>query len=304
MSGASSFTQKTVEVTFKRGGNQNFTGTQSNTVTYGAGHRVAARISGSMQSSYQGQLDLSIWGLPLQDMFDLFTAGSAAPFVFNPPAEVSIKAGDLGGLLTTVYTGIIDSAYPEFDSMPDVPLIVHALSAANIALSTPKPTSFPGRQSVSSILQILATQAGLSFHNDGVPFIPLTDQSLDGNTYDQIITVAKAARVAYLIDGGTLTIWPNGGARTLPTVEINPSTGLQGYPSRVGPGPSFRTLFNPILQPGMRVHIKSGLPYADGYWTAVTITHNLEALVPGGEWNSLVVCQQIQGSTTPGALAS
>jgi hypothetical protein len=253
MSGASSFTQKTVEVTFKRGGNQNFTGTQSNTVTYGAGHRVAARISGSMQSSYQGQLDLSIWGLPLQDMFDLFTAGSAAPFVFNPPAEVSIKAGDLGGLLTTVYTGIIDSAYPEFDSMPDV---------------------------------------------------PLTDQSLDGNTYDQIITVAKAARVAYLIDGGTLTIWPNGGARTLPTVEINPSTGLQGYPSRVGPGPSFRTLFNPILQPGMRVHIKSGLPYADGYWTAVTITHNLEALVPGGEWNSLVVCQQIQGSTTPGALAS
>jgi hypothetical protein len=49
-------------------------------------------------------------------------------------------------------------------------------------------------------------------------------------------------------------------------------------------GIEFTTLFNPLLRPGGKVQVESGLEVANGTWQIFNLQHQLDSEDPGGQW--------------------
>lgn len=280
------FTQRKIDLTFQIGeGTQGLGSYQTIKVT---GLRVRAQIS-NVVGPAASQALVRVWGLPLQLMNQL----SISIPMFNGRfatkwTNLIIDAGDALTGMSTVFQGNIMLAPINLNSMPESFLEIVAQPGAFAGVQSTSASSFPaGSADAADILRNLAGQAGLAFENNGVSVV-LHNPYYRGTVREQIDAVAKHANINYYIDSttNTLVLWPQDGYRSNAVHIISADTGMIGYPTNWNIGVEVRTVFNKSMRLGDKVQIKSQLAFANGYFNAYDITHELESEMPGGKWQT------------------
>ena len=140
----------------------------------------------------------------------------------------------------------------------------------------------------------LATQLGLQFENNGVQGV-ISDPYLHGTIRDQIADLAAHIPCNYVIEADKVAIWPLNGVRGGAVPIIAPDTGMVGYPLRTQNGFSVTTLFNASINFGGAIQVESAITQANGQWAVFSLTHDLEAEVPGGKWFTTIDCNLFGG---------
>ena len=312
----SSFNQKLVSVSVQLadnpGTNQpNFfnlpDGTQSSSATFsnpttGQQLRTSVRVQNSGAPSYSAA-QVRIWGLPLSVMNQLSTLGMQLNLI--PKNNITVMAGDGASGLSTVFIGTVQQAYADFNAMPDTPFCFECRFGLGPGTALAKPGSFPGSQSVSSIMQTFATSLGLNFENNGVN-ANLSNSYFKGSLIDQVAACRDAAGIAAeFVDGGTtLAIFPKFGSRAptaIPVISAPLSDGtgtMVTYPSYTQQGILVHTLFDPAIKFFGQVQVNSSLPKATGLWVVHKLDLALDAMLPNGEWKADVYCYGLNTRTS------
>lgn len=262
---------------FKEGGN---------TVTLSSGLRASARMVKAGGPS-MGSADIRVYGMSMSLMNQLSTLGLRVVQV--PRDIVTVKAGDEGSVLSTVYVGNVQNAYADFGGAPDVPFIISGQVALASAAISATPTSFKGTANAADIMSGLAARAGLQFSNDGVK-VQLSNQYLAGTLREQMLKVVENANIEWnACENGIVAIWPKNGARGGLIPLISPDTGMIGYPTYTAEGIMLRTIFNPSVGLGGKIKVQSSLEPASRTWAVFGLSHELETLTPGGKWESTIL---------------
>ena len=263
-------------------------GQVGNTLTI-SGHRVGAKIS------YKGGSELAnaeviIYGMQKQDMLQASTFAHFPAVMRN--AQIILYAGTASTGLSMIFSGSIIRAVPDFNGSPEPPFNVTAVSGSSAQMLTIAPTSIKGPQSASSLLRVLAAQAGLSFENnspDGTN-VPIVHPFFDGSCFDQIRDIANAAKLNFIIDAGALAVWPSGSARvtSAPSITLSPKLGnLVGYPTFGTNDITAKCLFDPSIKYGATVTIKDSIVTpANGTWYLYCRDDDLASNWPDGPWFS------------------
>jgi hypothetical protein len=262
--------------------------------------RTKVRIQNSGAPS-QSTAQVDIYGLPPSVMNQLSTLGVQLNVV--PKNTITIQAGDAQNGMSTVFTGIIQQAYGDFNAMPESPFRMECQFGFSNATALTPPASFAGSKSVSSIMQNYATQLGCGFENNGVT-ATLSNPYLKGSLIDQVSACRDHAGIsAEFVDGGaTLAIFPKWGSRqssSPPVVSAISGEGDGiGYPSYTQQGILVHTLFNPAIKFFGQIQVNSTLPKATGLWVVHKMDLALDAQLPKGEWKMDLYCYN-PNSPTP-----
>ena len=248
-----------------------------------AGYRSKVSID-QFGGASMGHAMITIYGLPLDLMKRLTTIGTIAKQI-RAKNRIEVRAGAEGSKLPLVFTGVIATAWVDFQGMPDVSLNIDAYSAMAAAMESVTATSFNGAVSISDIMSVLAKKAGLGFVNHGVTG-SLSSPAFRGSTQEQILACAEAAQINYSIDLVTLNIWPEGGHLKSIPVVVSPESGLVGYPSFSSQFVIVDCEFIQTLTVGSRLTIKDSQlgKMVDGTWVCAVVTHDIACKMPGGPW--------------------
>ncbi len=290
------FAKKLLRVTFQLASGT-FTGTGANTLQV-SGLRTRAQINkaGALSGC---TLNLEIYGLTLSQMNDLSTLGMQIQL--QPRNLVMLEASsDDGESWSTVFSGAIINSYTDGQSMPDVPFRVDANTIGAVNIIGAPVTSVKGAANVADVLASLATSSGLNFENNGVSVV-VRNPYLYGSYNDQIKDLCQSAGIGWVIDDGTLAIFPKNGSRGGEVPVVSAATGMVGFPGYTANGLLLKTLYNPAIVFQGSIQVESrvissltpgqmaarGLP-ANGVWAIAELDHTLESWVPGGQWFSSV----------------
>lgn len=231
-------------------------------------------------------LDMQIYGMSLSLMNQLSTLGVQINLV--PKNSIVVTAGNEGESLGTVFVGYILQAYSSFAGVPDVPFHVTANTAGPFAAQPAPVSSFKGPASATTILSGIATKMALKFENSGVN-VQLSNPYYYGSLMSQLRDCVRDANVDWIIDNGTLAIWPKYGSRGGQVPLIAQGSGLIGWPSYNPYGIVVTSEFNPSIGFGQKIEVRSqDLPRANGMWTVYSLDHELAAEMPGGKWQSVI----------------
>jgi hypothetical protein len=253
-----------------------------------SGYRCSVGIDRAAMP-FMGSASARVYGMPISVMNQLSTLGNP-PFTAGRVNQITITAGDAKAGMFQIFQGIISNGYQDYDGMPVVCFVIEAIPGGVDFLKAASPTSFPGSPDVATILKGLAARftPPLAFQNYGVS-VQLNTPYLSGTLVDQVRAAIRAANITGEIYNGTLSIWPRNGSRPGNNTVISAATDLVGYPSFNGVQiMSMRTLFNPTLDFGQPVNLKSSLSNASGTWYVNMLSHIVESLTPGGAWFSEV----------------
>ncbi len=280
-----SYVKRRIDVTITLGQGQ-LGDTAGNAITL-TGLRVIANIA-AHGGDAQGQLSMRVFGLP-PDMINQLTAVGPIATQIRRQNTVLVAAGDDGGALTTVYEGVIDAAFGDYQNAPEVSLNLTAMSALGAAITPVAATSWKGATPVDQIMSTLAASAQFGYENNGVDAV-LTNAYFPGTALSQIKACAAAANIRYSTDNGILAIWPKNGQREgdIPTISVD--TGMVGYPAFSSNGVTVVSLFIPTVRQGGQVTIESSLTVANGTWRVASVVHSLESERPGGSWFTQLNC--------------
>lgn len=236
------------------------------------------------------QASMQVWGVP-RGIANQVTVLNVTAFPERRNNRVTVKAGDAVGGMAVVFTGTIVECWVEATDPPEVALVVSAASGLFEAAQPAAPTSYAGSVDVATIISGIAVQMGYSFQNCGVT-AKLDSPYYPGTLKSQLNAAAEAAHINRTIDDveRKVVIWPKGNSITSPSLLISKDTGLVGYPSFTEQGIQFRTIFNPGLSYGQAIEMQSELDPANGAWVVGNVSHNLDSLVPGGQWFTEVEC--------------
>lgn len=191
---------------------------------------------------------------------------------------------------TLVFAGNIITAWPDFNSVPDVFLHIQAQAAFFNQIRAASPVSFKGDVDVADVCAQLAASMGYTFERNGVS-VKLTDPYVGNTALEQLKDITRAAGIDFYIDGKVLAITPRNSPRAqaaMPTISAN--SGLVGYPMFDGAYLTFVTLHNPAIMPGGSVRVESSRDRATGTWQVLNMAHRLESEKPGGAWFTTVRC--------------
>lgn len=251
-----------------------------NTVQLPDDLRVSASIRHSGGVSMQ-HCQLRVFGLSMDLMNRLTTLQKALTTARRN--VVTVEAGDDVSGMAVVFIGVIQEAWADMNSSPEVSLFVDAHTGLLDALRPVPPKSYNGYVDVAVILASIAAEMGVAFENSGVS-VQLAYPYLPGTLRQQALACAQAAGINMILDNSTLAIWPKGGVRHGAAVLLNKDTGMVGYPSFTGQGIVVTSIFNPNIAFGGTVQVESALTPACGQWTPFNVSHDLESQVPGGKW--------------------
>jgi len=273
-----SFVERLMNVTFtlKDG---TFAETKTNQVTL-SGLRMKASISNA-GGVVLGNLNLTVYGMTMAMMNKLVVFSKDVST--NIGNTVAVTAGDASSGMAQVFYGGITQAHIDYGSAPDVALVLAANSGMPAQVTPAAANGYSGSTDVASIIESQAKSIGYGFKNNGVT-VKIASPYLYGSAIQQIKSIAQAAGIVYDIEGGTVTIWPNGGVRDTTTLTLSPSTGLVGYPTYTGQAVDVSMLFNPSIKRGRQVVVTSVVPQACGTWFINDLSHELSAQDPGGSW--------------------
>lgn len=284
------YARRAIDITINRG--KDASGKPAGPDLNLSGMRAHALIQ-QLGGGQQGVMQLQVFGLPLSTINDLTRYG----MIRNQIGENSIllAAGDVGGAMSTAYTGVIQESVGDFRAMPDVPMNILAFSALTDAIRAVPGAGYSGAVDVATIMADLAKQMspqpqGLAFENHGVS-VMLSSPHLKGTLLDQVKSMARAANINFSIENGTLAIWPKGGHRRGDPILVSPETGMVGYPSfGGGQGLVVTTLYMPTVHLGSRIEVKSSITPACGIWAVYSVTHELQSETPNGRWFTQLMC--------------
>lgn len=262
--------------------------------------------------SYEGgivpavsQLQMRICGMRGDDMAKLSTLGfSSGTYVKN---IITVTAGDDDSGMSQVFSGGITSARVRYNDQPDVSVEILAFAGYYEKLLSVQGRSTPGAVDVADALKSICNTVGFTLVNNGVT-AKLNNHASSGTTMTQIADICHAAKVAWTISGTTIYIWPPGSTKDQTIIDMNPSTGMVGYPEYTGQGVDVTSLFNPAIEVGRRMKITTSVPgltaasqqnYAakafpktdrpaipgdNGLYNIFSVRHELESETPGGKW--------------------
>lgn len=279
-----SFTKKRLDLTVTLG-TGTFGAQVGSTVTL-TGLRMFASISAPCGDS-MGALHLRVLGMTQSMMNQLTVIG---PFgQVKEKNEALLAAGDDNGM-TTVFKGTIFSAWADYASAPEVVFNIIAYIGLGLAIKPASASSYPGPANVADILSKLASDAGLSFVNDGVS-VQLSNPYFSGTALQQIRACARAAQINHKLENDTLTIWNKNTAISSADVPlIAPETGMVGYPALSSQGMTVKSEFVPGIILGGAVQVRSSLKMASGKFNVFNYVHDLSCEVPGGPWFTTIDC--------------
>ena len=281
-----SFTRKHLQVDFDlvTGNFQSSTGGTGN--TYSAkGLRITADIVKAGGIS-DGGANVVIYGLPLSVMNQLSTYGNI--LTTTGRNRITVSAWEDGASPTVVYKGTIQAASIDGQAQPDVGLHVEAFASSYENAKPVQPTSQPGSQDVSTLMQTVAQKAGLQFENNGVN-LRVQNPYLPGTDIQKMHALAEMAGIERIVDCGILSIWPSnghrqGGGSVTANASFSPENGLVSYPQFNSQGVIFRTLWNPGILFGSKVRVQSSVQPACGDWIIYKLTYALGSETPNGAW--------------------
>jgi hypothetical protein len=252
------------------------------------GHRISASVNVAGGVG-MGQATVRIWGMTFDLMNKCSTIGIKPQAVRRN--SVVIAAGDAEVGMSTIFEGTVTAAWADFTGAPEVVFQLVAAAGMIEAVTQPPPMSRKGPVKAETILAELAAKAGLKFDNSAQATRTLPNTMLTGSLRNQIMTCADAARFAWLIDRRRLIIWPREGVRPADSVPlISAETGMVGYPSYTAIGVMVTCQFNPEIDFGALVEVRStlrslsGTTSINGRWQSYSLVHEVEAEVPGGKW--------------------
>jgi len=233
-----------------------------------------------------GRLQAAIYGMTLSQMKQLSTLGMKIQLVqFN---RIIVEAGDTNSGYSKVFDGTISYAVPNLEAQPQGAMTFIAMEGYGQAVQKAEPTSFNGGVDVQTVMAGYAKQAGLTFEPNGVSVqIPKTYYS--GSLRDQMAACARDADVNFGIDNGVLWLTAKDGSRSGAIPDINVDSSMIDYPSFTAQGISVKTVFNPAIRFMGKVQITS-LLVPKSIWAVTTLEHNLDSLVPHGNWQSILGC--------------
>lgn len=260
----------------------------TNTLTL-TGHRVSAKCL-KAGTPYLGTLQMSIFGMTLSVMDQLSTLGMILAAI--PRNIVTVMAGDAAGV-SMVFSGTILQAWIDFDAMPSVAFHIEAQTIGAEAVIAADPASINGSADVSEFMEGIAKKIpNCSFENNGVDQ-KLSNPYFYGSIKSQAQACADAAGINWTVDNNVLAIWPKNGFRGGAVPVIAPPT-LVGYPSYGPYSIILKTIFNPAVRFGSLIQVESSLPRATGKWRVFKLDHNLDSLVPGGQWFTIIEAENPQ----------
>lgn len=204
---------------------------------------------------------------------------------------MKIEATDDNGQFAVVFLGEVFQAIPDYNSMPNVPLVVEAFSGLIGKLAATNSKTYPGRQNVSAIMEELAKEMGYTFENNGVDTV-VVDQVLLGSAFEKAYRLADIAGIQMWDspEDRILAIAPAGKHReNIPVTEYSISRGLVGFPNRLHIGIMFQALFRVTTRHGAAIEMKSEVPGCNGKWYITSMSHILSSETPGGPWFSQIV---------------
>jgi hypothetical protein len=274
------FVRRRVSLTFQLG-TGTFGESGTNTVTV-EGLRVQAHID-KVFGPGMGEAQIRVHGLTPSLMNQLSSLNQAT--MATRRNTIIVLAGDDISGMSTVFQGQIQVSQIMLNTAPDTALMVLAQAGAFAAVQNVPPSSYPGSANAAVIMSNLAFLMGYAFENNGVS-VQLATPYFPGSPREQAQRCAEAGKFEWVIDDGTLAIFPIGGTRGGSIPLISPETGMVGYPnySTSVYGIELTTLFNPLLRPGGKVQVKSGLEVANGTWQVFNMSHELQSEDPGGQW--------------------
>jgi hypothetical protein len=282
-----SFSKKTITVVFTLSTGTFDTVNNQTTVT---GLRMAVEIDKGGHPS-KNTAHLKIYGMLDRDM------NALSSLAFRPLSVkknlVQVLAGDLNSS-SVVFQGEISEAFASFQSPPDLFFDVKAVAGYYPAIVPVPPKSYRGATSVDTIMATLASQMGYSFQNNGVN-VTLDSPYLYGTAWQQAASVADAANIEFGIDDDQLFIAPRNKPRAGRAVLINADSGMKDYPIFDKNGLKVITLFNPSVQLGGLIQVRSAVKPANGVWRVHSLKHSLEAEYPNGKWLSTISASYVGG---------
>jgi hypothetical protein len=282
------YIQRKIDVTFALGTGQ-FGEDGSNTVTL-RGHRCYVTVSKAATGSPE-TASVRIWGMSFSLMLQLSAYG--VTHYAQRKNQVLIEAGDDVSGMTMVFGGVMQNAYFDGNSQPDVAFQVQANSTDYVALKPAPPISIAGSVDVATVMKGLADQMGLTFENHGVD-TKLRDVYYPGTAYQQARRIAEHSGIGWSgIESGTMAIWPRGQGRDTGTIALfSPESGMKDYPTFNEQGVIVTSLFRPVKMM-QQVAIKSSIfadpkdkaqtPRTYNYFV-FTYTYTLESEAPNGPW--------------------
>jgi hypothetical protein len=278
---SSSFTEKiiTVNITLSSG---TFDGTNSNTVSL-TGLRVDCKIEKGGHPS-KNKAKIKVFGMTESQMNQL-TALAFKPLAVRKNL-IQVLAGDANGM-SVAFAGSITGAWANYHSPPNLYFSIEALTGYYPAIAPAAPMSVKGGSSVADMMATLAQQMGYTFRNEGVT-TQLSNPYLSGTAYQQAEALADAADCEFIVDDGELVIAPRGAARTGTVPLLSKDTGMKEYPVFDKKGIKIECLYNPAIQLGGLISVKSAVKAASGTWRVNGLTHELESEKPNGRWESII----------------
>jgi hypothetical protein len=259
-----------------------------------SGLRVTCHISVTGGPT-QSEAEVAIYGLPLSMMNQLSNVG--AQYNKSLPNGITIYAGDAEMGMNLVFAGQIFTAFVDARGMPEVAFRVLAKPGYYDKIKPADPISIQGAADVSGLMSQIAGKMGLGFEDAGVK-VKLANPYFPGTLMMQAAQIAEHAGIEWIVDKGTLAIMPAGKPRAGGAVLISPQTGMVGYPLFNENEVIVQSLYNPAVQYGGLIEIKSDLTAANGTWIVRSLDYYLDSLVPRGKW-FMVVGAYIAGQTTP-----
>lgn len=278
----SSFTKKRIRTTITLSNVAS-----ANTITLnGLRTIVDVQHAGGMMMS---TATMRIYGMQQSDMNQLTTlAWRVLSVVRN---TVRVEVGDDVNGLSEAFSGQILNAWADYQTAPDVFLHIEAQAAYFDQINPVPVSSYPDSADVATIMATLAKTMGLAFENNGVN-AKLSNPYLPNTALEQARAVAKAANIDLYIEGATMAITPKGVARNGGIPQINPDSGLIGYPTFDRIGIAFSCLYNPAIRFGGQVTVNSAVQPACGTWRVYAVSHQLESERPSGAWFSQIRCTE------------
>ena len=280
-----SYVERKIELTISLGKGATLNPNSDNTVTL-TQHRVQANITQNLGPTV-GKAMIRVYGLNPSLLNKVASLNKVTATLQEN--LITVKAGDDASGMSIVFDGMIVLAQADMGQQPTTALNITANALGALALQKTPVNTYPGSADLAIVMQNLATQAGLNFENWGASKVVATPYFW-GSVGKQIDDCARAGGFERVFEKNTLIIWPKVGARGGVVPLISKASGLIGYPSYLSVGDksgiSVTTVFDPRLYNGGMVQIDSELPVAKGRWQVYELTHELESMVPGGQWLS------------------
>lgn len=267
-------------------GTGNFGASKGNQITMeGFRTSVEVEVAGAQQ---WGTLRAQIYGVSQSDM-NAITTLQYKPGTIIGNNKVDVYAID-GAQETLIFSGNIVNAWANYNSMPDVFLMIQAQMAYHASLTPVAPISFNGSIDVASVMGQIAQSMGFTFENNGVT-TQLSGVYLPGTAIDQALSLKQQAGIELCLDNTVLAIAPLNTPRGTLIPELSPGSGNVGYPTFDGVGVNFQILFNPAVRPLGAIKLTTSVKAVNDIstqWIVTSLSHRLESEKPGGAWFTTV----------------